>query len=378
MRFWQRAAELAVRPISMGIALLAQAYLLQKSTEGFLIFNGIYATQNILAHLFYPGIATSAFRAANGFSKIQRRFFYIASAVLAALALAFLPFWSAATIALAGTVLTAARSIMAQFYLGQARPILSSMLTQIVPWSTLLILLAVFDTRFLVVLPLLMAVPSGLIAFSAILRLVPSQLSHSLRINWKLGAFALIQSFKNHGLSLLASSFPSAEVASALFIVKFFSAAQNVVEYAGARRVKALSLTLRSCEKPAQTRALKTALRDGLILGLALMAGVLLLYFQPFVTGYEVLAALNEYIVVILTLSALLSPFFLTRYVAVNILQDERLFSINVTSVAILLLVYAAGQAFLAPGTTILASYAAASLYFMAALTYDLSKCQKR
>ncbi|MBL1436671.1 MAG: hypothetical protein COB08_010795 [Rhodobacteraceae bacterium] len=379
---WQgalrHATEIAVRPASMGIALVAQAYLLQKTAEGFLAFNAIYATQNILAHLFYPGIAISAFRAANGFSQIQLRLFYLVSTALVVLAFALLPFWSAATIALVGTALTATRSIMAQYYLGQARPIISSMLTQILPWSTLMIFLVMLpNTDYLPLMPLLMVLPSGLLAIKAIFGLAPNLLSSSLKVNWKLGVFAFIQSFKNHGISILASSFPSAEVAGALFMVKLLSAAQNVVEYAGARRVKRLSVLLRARDEPAPTGALKSAMRDGLGMGVVMIAGTLLLYFQPFLSGFEALEALKASIMPIIILLAVFSPFFLMQQVAVNILEDGQLFAINVTSVAILLGVYAAGHALMAPGLTIFLSYAAATLYFASALTYGLTQCQK-
>ncbi len=377
-RYWHRAIEIAVRPASMGIALIAQAYLLQKSAEGFLVFNAIYATQNILAHLFYPGIAISAFRAANGFSKIQLRLFYYVSAALAVLAFAFLPFWSAATIVLAGTVLTTVRAIMAQYYLGQGRPVISSMLTQILPWSMLIILLLVLPSSDkLALLPLIMVVPSGLISIIAIRRLAPNQLTNSMKVNWKLGGFAFIQSFKNHGISILAASFPSVEVAGALFMVKLLSAAQNVVEYAGAQRVKRLSILLHASDKTERTRALKTAMRDGLFLGVAMIMVLLLLYAQPFIAGFEVVKALKDNIIPIVLLSALFSPFFLMGQVAVNVLKDGQLFAINITSVAILLSVYAVGQTLLAPGALILAIYAAATLYYMATLTYGLFRCQK-
>lgn len=362
----------------MAIALIAQAYLLQKSAEGFLAFNAIYATQNILAHLFYPGISISAFRAANGFSTIQLRLFNLVSAVLVALAFALLPFWSAASIALAGTVLTAARSIMAQYYLGQARPVISSMLSQILPWSSLIIMLAVLpSTHYLSLMPLLMVVPSGLIAIKTILGLAPKRLNNSLKLNWKLGVYTFIQSFKNHGISILASSFPSTEVAGALFVVKMLSAAQNVVEYAGARRVKNLSVFWRANDKPAQALALRAAMRDGLGLGLVMIAGALLLYAQPYLSGVEAVAALKASIVPIIILLAAFSPLFLMRQVAVNILKDGQLFAINASSAAILLGVFAAGQALIAPGLAILLSYAAATLFFMAALTFALTQCQK-
>jgi len=379
MNLLLRLAEIAVRPASMGIALIAQAYLLQKSADGFLTFNAIYATQNILAHLFYPGIATSAFRAANGFSTIQRRYFYVASAALLALALAVLPFWSTATIAITGAVLTAARLISAQYYLGAARPILSSTLTQILPWSTLILLvMALPDMALIAVLPLLMAVPSSVIALRAILRYDPSQLDNSLRMNWKLGGYDFIQSFKNHGISLLATPFPGAEVAGALFMVKLLSASQNIVAYGGARRVKRFSVALRSHDLGAQNAVLKTAMREGLLIGALLNFGGILLYFQPFGAGVEVLEAIKEYIIWFILLTLLFSPFFLSRIIAVNLLKDGQLFSINVKSIVVLLGVYALGFAFQPPGVTILVSYAAATLYFMAALAYELSQCQKR
>jgi len=378
MSVWPRIAEFAVRPASMGIALVAQAYLLQKSADGFLVFNGIYATQNLLGHLFYPGISISAFRAANGFSKIQRRLFNLASAVLLALSFVVLPFWSAAAIALVGTVLTAVNTIMAQYYLGKARPIISSALTQILPWSTLIVLLAVLsDLTLLKVMPLMMVLPSSVIAFRALLRLDPRQLDGSLQLNWKLGIFAFIQSFKAHGISLLASPFQGVEVAGALFVVKLLSAAQNIVAYAGARRVKHFSVILRKSGKQAKSTALRSAEREGGILGVALNLGVLAFYLQPFLTGLAVQDALNQYIIAILLLLALFSPFFLTSYIAVNILEDGRLFLINIASVLIFLVSYVCGLILLSPSATILVCYAASALFFMAALTYELRKCVK-
>ena len=376
MRFWLHLAEIAVRPASMAIALIAQAYLLQKSAEGFLTFNALFATQNILAHLFYPGFGTTAFRAANGFSKIQRRYFYSASAVLLTLALASFSFWSAAAIALAGAVFTAARLIAAQYYLGAARPISSSMLTQILPWSTLIaLLMALPDATLIALLPLAMVVPSSVISLRAILRFAPSELDNSLRINWRLGGYDFIQSFKNHGVSLLAAPFPGAEVAGALFMVKLLSATQNIVAYAGARRVKSFSIALRSHDEKAQKTVLKAAFRDGLLIGGLLNIGALLVYAQPFISGIEVLDTFNQYIVGFMVLSVLFSPFFLSRLIAVNLLKDGQLFMVNVTSVIVLLGSYAIGIVLITPSAAILLSYAAASLYFMVALTFKLSKC---
>lgn len=378
MSIWLRLIEFAIRPVSMGIALVAQAYLLQKSADGFLVFNAIFATQNILAHVFYPGIATSAFRAANGFSKVQIRLFYVSSAAVLALAIVFLSFWSAVAIALIGTVLTAARTIMAQYYLGEARPVLSSMLTQILPWTTLIFLLAILPNMALLeMLPLLMAVPSSLFAFWAILRFNKSQMDSSLQLNWRLGAFSFMQSFKEHGISLLAAPFSGAEVAGALFMIKLLSAAQNIVAYAGARQVKRFSIALRNHDQKVRRGAFWSAVIGGVFMGAVLNAGVLLAYFQPVFTGFAVLAALDSYIIGILLVVALLSPFMLTRYISVNVLDDGRLFLINLRSVIILLSTYAAGPLFLAPGVTIFVSYTAASLFFLTALTLEISRCQR-
>lgn len=361
-----RMAALAIRPLSMGGALVAQAYLLHISPNGFVLFNGIYAAQNILAHVFFPGGAVLAFRMANGFAKLQRRlFFWVALALLAA-GLALLPVWSIGALVAWGCVPTAARSIIADYHLGAGRAIRASLLGQILPWTTLIIMLALLqkidDIQYL---PLLMVLPSGAIALWVLLGLTPVQLDPGLVPNWRLGVFSVAQSLKNHGVSLLAAPFTGGEVAGALFAVKLVSALQNIVAYAGAPQVRHLSLALASHKHG----ALGKAMREGVLLGSVFCMGLLLLVVQPYWGGLDFMAALAQYIALIIGLVALMSPFFITRYMAVNLLTDAQLLAVNLLSLVLLVLVYGVALLVMPAGAALFAGYMAATLFFAGGLT---------
>ena len=250
-----------IRGLSLAFPLFVQFWLFSADGDGFVEFNYLYGLQNVFAHILLPGFAYRSYRAGGGFETGSILF---TTAILAA-TLSFIGgfvlviFGSSFVGAIIlGSAIAGSVNVKSEELRGRLRIEQSTVLSQVAPWITLMLILLLFPDVDKTILPVGMYSVAGPIALWSLVRegVFPPSLREILRDARPGHGFlvTLMTSARSNAVAIGAGLLTVPGVDVALLAVKVNSSMQSAANYGTAGNIRSASAALR--EQPSDKAAL--------------------------------------------------------------------------------------------------------------------------